>query len=81
MWDRVAAEMAEKGEQAPTVYPGSVFMYCQACGIQVAVGPRQQEVIASGLATMVVCLVCVPTLAMGMDSVAVASLGNPHKRA
>lgn len=70
----------------PPIYPGSTYQPCEDCGIQVAVGPRQQEAISIanelGLLAHVVCAfdAMVRATAPDVDEVGVMTLGNPFQR-
>jgi hypothetical protein len=82
-WYREAR--AESGDTGG-IYPGSTYSPCEACGIEVAVGPRQQatlEVAAElGLAAHVLCLLdASERVAEGGSDATVMHLGNPFRRA
>ena len=81
LWRGIAKDV---GVEAP-IYPGSTYQPCEDCGIQVAVGPRQQEAISTanslGLLAHVCCMIdaSVRASAPDIDEV-VRTLGNPFAK-
>jgi hypothetical protein len=77
-----AAE-AETGEHPP-IYPGSVFVPCEACALDVVLGPRQQAVVAMaadvGLAAHVLCMFDAAERASAAEHMTAMHLGNPFRR-
>jgi hypothetical protein len=79
LWRRVIAEAGRN----PTIYPDSVQMACEMCGIAVWVGPRQRAFLDEegkvGRAPVVLCMLCIGHEVVDADSVAAIDLGNPHQ--
>jgi hypothetical protein len=74
---------AQTGAQL-NIYPGSVYQSCEDCGIEVAVGPRQQQAIEAahqvGLLAHVCCMIDADQRAGEADEVTLISLDNPFER-
>lgn len=79
MWRKGQALLETRGERTPSIYSGSVEGTCSSCGIRVAVGPRQQQLLAQ-IEARIECLLCatVSAAAAGVDSYAIRSLNNPE---
>lgn len=73
----------ESGAQL-NIYPGSTYDHCEDCGVEVAVGPRQQAAIEAahevGLLAHVCCMIDASRRAGEADEVDVVGLGNPFER-
>ena len=68
------------GMETPPDYPDSIAVPCQACQIEVQVGPRQQAALdIENNDALIICLVCVVVFAGENDlEASVISLDNPH---
>jgi hypothetical protein len=55
LWEKTLEVLTAEGEPLPKIYPGSVFVPCEKCKIQVAVGPRQQQILD---VVQVLCFLC-----------------------
>lgn len=61
----------------PPLYPGSIYQDCEGCGIEVAVGPRTQDMIRAR-DVVVMCMLCATTEAIQPGvSASLRHLGNP----
>jgi hypothetical protein len=86
IWDKVRKDVGYDLE----IYEGSVIAACDSCGIDVAVGPRQQakreEWVATETPYMVVCFICAAQVAAehaesGEEvNIVVQNLGNPGRK-
>lgn len=66
-------------EATPPIYPGSVVQQCEQCFRPIYVGPKAQEVIASGQPVQVMCFLCSVEAAAVADAITtVQNLGNPY---
>ena len=73
-------QLVKQTGTAPSIYPGSIFRACEECGIEVAVGPRQQSALARGSVT-VLCMLCAALYSREPNVEAtLMNLGNPFKR-
>lgn len=67
----------------PPLYPGHTVTQCEACGIDIQVGPRQQEqvkALPAGTPVAYVCLVDVAHNVGSTDHVTLHNLGNPYEQ-
>jgi hypothetical protein len=66
------------------IYPGSEYVPCEDCGIEVALGPRGQAVRDAarevGLDPHVCCMFDAARRAAEADEMSLGNLGNPFKR-
>lgn len=81
---RVHEEIVGRTGAELNIYPGSTYQSCEDCGIEVAVGPRQQQIIRAahevGLLAHVCCMFDASRRADEADDVDVTHLGNPFKK-
>ncbi len=83
VWEGGLEQLVADGLQAPVIYSGSVEAPCVECGIQVALGPRQQKVLVQcadeGRVVRITCLICsARRAAESSQSWRLHNLGNPE---
>lgn len=72
--DPARLEALKLGAPLPPVYPGSVKGKCQACAVEVWIGPRLQQAIATLPDVRVMCFPC----GAAANATNVVNLGNPY---
>lgn len=80
-WERIKATPSL---EMPPSYPGRIKKQCEACQVDVQVGPKQQQMIEQhGDRIKVVCLICAAMLIKTNDgnggSYDITDLGNEYK--
>lgn len=84
VWTFVVADMNSRGIYDLSIYPGSTPAPCAGCGIQIGIGPRQQQTIArTKNKVLTLCLVCAGLHAAGQvnagASIDLGHLGNTDR--
>lgn len=79
LWKQVVSAHA-----VPAIYPGSIAKPCHECGIDVQVGPRQQEMLnRTDTKVIVLChvdaAIAVQTAQAQGGSASMHDLGNPYR--
>lgn len=74
------SEAALPGLPETPVYPGSIKDFCKECGIDVWVGPMQQQFMKENQDVTLLCFQCAGVLANQGMQFEVRTLGNDFKR-